>query len=107
MGGRSNAKDELLCRFIFPERPGALMKFLDALSPRWNISLFHYRGQVVFPTTSMHICYRYIFIQIIYFTILLHVPPGRIWCKCASWHPSCSNRDGGVPLSCKQSWVCV
>ncbi|KAL8481575.1 hypothetical protein ACS0TY_027908 [Phlomoides rotata] len=45
MGGRSNVKDELLCRFIFPERPGALMKFLDALSPRWNISLFHYRGQ--------------------------------------------------------------
>ncbi|CAA2990627.1 threonine dehydratase biosynthetic, chloroplastic-like [Olea europaea subsp. europaea] len=46
MGGRSNVKDELLCRFVFPERPGALMKFLDALSPRWNISLFHYRGQV-------------------------------------------------------------
>ncbi|KAH6797641.1 L-O-methylthreonine resistant 1 [Perilla frutescens var. hirtella] len=45
MGGRSHVKDELLCRFIFPERPGALMKFLDALSPRWNISLFHYRGQ--------------------------------------------------------------
>ncbi|KZV39106.1 chloroplast threonine deaminase 1 precursor [Dorcoceras hygrometricum] len=45
MGGRSNLKNELLCRFIFPERPGALMKFLDALSPRWNISLFHYRGQ--------------------------------------------------------------
>ncbi|KAL2509154.1 Threonine dehydratase biosynthetic [Forsythia ovata] len=45
MGGRSNVKDELLCRFVFPERPGALMKFLDALSPRWNISLFHYRGQ--------------------------------------------------------------
>ncbi|CAI9783138.1 unnamed protein product [Fraxinus pennsylvanica] len=37
--------NELLCRFVFPERPGALMKFLDALSPRWNISLFHYRGQ--------------------------------------------------------------
>ncbi|KAL6519358.1 Threonine dehydratase biosynthetic, chloroplastic [Orobanche gracilis] len=45
MGGRSNVKDEVLCRFIFPERPGALIKFLDALSPRWNISLFHYRGQ--------------------------------------------------------------
>ncbi|KAL2502688.1 Threonine dehydratase biosynthetic [Forsythia ovata] len=45
MGGRSNVKNELLCRFVFPERPGALMKFLDALSPRWNISLFHYRGQ--------------------------------------------------------------
>ncbi|CAA2970448.1 threonine dehydratase biosynthetic, chloroplastic-like [Olea europaea subsp. europaea] len=45
MGGRSNVKNELLCRFVFPERPGALIKFLDALSPRWNISLFHYRGQ--------------------------------------------------------------
>ncbi|KAK8685549.1 hypothetical protein V6N13_041549 [Hibiscus sabdariffa] len=45
MGGRSNVENELLCRFIFPERPGALMKFLDTFSPRWNISLFHYRGQ--------------------------------------------------------------
>ncbi|KAF3320542.1 threonine dehydratase biosynthetic [Carex littledalei] len=45
MGGRSSVKDELLCHFIFPERPGALSKFLDALSPRWNISLFHYRAQ--------------------------------------------------------------
>ncbi|KAG1347505.1 hypothetical protein COCNU_06G013340 [Cocos nucifera] len=45
VGGRSNVQDELLCRFIFPERPGALMKFLDAFSPRWNISLFHYRAQ--------------------------------------------------------------
>ncbi|XP_057478186.1 threonine dehydratase 1 biosynthetic, chloroplastic-like isoform X2 [Actinidia eriantha] len=45
MGGRSNVQNELLCRFVFPERPGALMKFLDALSPGWNISLFHYRRQ--------------------------------------------------------------
>ncbi|PAN45398.1 hypothetical protein PAHAL_9G115800 [Panicum hallii] len=45
IGGRSEVKDELVYRFIFPERPGALMKFLDAFSPRWNISLFHYRGQ--------------------------------------------------------------
>ncbi|KAK4419295.1 Threonine dehydratase 1 biosynthetic, chloroplastic [Sesamum alatum] len=45
MGGRSYVRNELLCRFVFPERPGALMKFLDALSPRWNISLFHYRAQ--------------------------------------------------------------
>ncbi|CAI9762107.1 unnamed protein product [Fraxinus pennsylvanica] len=45
MGGRSNVKDELLCHFVFRERPGALMKFSDALSPCWNISLFHYRGQ--------------------------------------------------------------
>lgn len=45
MGGRSNVENELLCRFIFPERPGSLMKFLTAFSPRWNISLFHYRSQ--------------------------------------------------------------
>ncbi|KAJ3697691.1 hypothetical protein LUZ61_001396 [Rhynchospora tenuis] len=45
MGGRSSVKDEILCHFIFPERPGALSKFLDVFSPRWNISLFHYRAQ--------------------------------------------------------------
>ncbi|CAN1275862.1 Threonine dehydratase biosynthetic, chloroplastic [Linum perenne] len=45
MGGRTAVQDEVLCRFVFPERPGALMKFLDAFSPRWNITLFHYRGQ--------------------------------------------------------------
>ncbi|CAH9110011.1 unnamed protein product [Cuscuta epithymum] len=45
IGGRSSVQDELLCRFVFPERPGALMKFLNAFSPRWNISLFHYRSQ--------------------------------------------------------------
>ncbi|KAG8062335.1 hypothetical protein GUJ93_ZPchr0003g17134 [Zizania palustris] len=45
IGGRSEIKDELVYRFIFPERPGALMEFLDAFSPRWNISLFHYRAQ--------------------------------------------------------------
>lgn len=48
MGGRSLVENEVLCRFVFPERPGALMKFLDTFSPRWNISLFHYRGQVGF-----------------------------------------------------------
>ncbi|MGE3958433.1 MAG: threonine ammonia-lyase, biosynthetic [Vicinamibacterales bacterium] len=35
---------ERLCRFEFPERPGALADFLDALAGRWNISLFHYRN---------------------------------------------------------------
>ncbi|KAE8666135.1 Threonine dehydratase [Hibiscus syriacus] len=45
MGGRLNVENEVLCRFTFPERPGALLKFLDTFSPRWNISLFHYRGQ--------------------------------------------------------------
>ncbi len=39
------AHDELLFRFEFPERPGALMKFLSSMSPNWNISLFHYRNQ--------------------------------------------------------------
>ncbi|MBP6225859.1 MAG: threonine ammonia-lyase, biosynthetic [Rhizobacter sp.] len=46
VGGRSElASDERLYRFVFPERPGALMKFLSSLHPGWNISLFHYRNQ--------------------------------------------------------------
>ena len=46
VGGHSAlAKDERLLRFIFPERPGALMKFLSLMRPTWNISLFHYRNQ--------------------------------------------------------------
>ncbi len=45
VGGRSTlAQDELLYRFEFPERPGALMKFLTSMAPNWNISLFHYRN---------------------------------------------------------------
>jgi threonine dehydratase len=45
VGGRSSsARDERLYRFEFPERPGALMDFLDRLGGRWNISLFHYRN---------------------------------------------------------------
>jgi threonine dehydratase len=45
VGGRSpRVKNELLYRFEFPERPGALMRFLDAMSHDWNISLFHYRN---------------------------------------------------------------
>jgi threonine dehydratase len=36
--------DERLYRFEFPERPGALLKFLEAIGNRWNISLFHYRN---------------------------------------------------------------
>ncbi len=46
VGGKSVlAKDELLYRFEFPERPGALMRFLDSMAPEWNISLCHYRSQ--------------------------------------------------------------
>src|SRR3546814_8659343 len=41
VGGRSGlARHEQLFRFEFPERPGALMKFLSAMNPEWNISLF-------------------------------------------------------------------
>ena len=36
--------DELLYRFEFPERPGALLRFLQAIGANWNISLFHYRN---------------------------------------------------------------
>lgn len=46
VGGRSElAHDERLYRFVFPERPGALMRFLSSMHPDWNISLFHYRNQ--------------------------------------------------------------
>ena len=46
IGGRSaSAHDELLYRFEFPERPGALLRFLSAMNPGWNISLFHYRNE--------------------------------------------------------------
>jgi len=46
VGGHSKlAQDERLLRFIFPERPGALLKFLSLMRPGWNISLFHYRNQ--------------------------------------------------------------
>jgi len=46
VGGHSElAQDERLFRFVFPERPGALMRFLSSMPPGWNISLFHYRNQ--------------------------------------------------------------
>ncbi len=45
VGGRSDqAVNEQLFRFEFPERPGALLNFLDRIAGRWNISLFHYRN---------------------------------------------------------------
>jgi threonine dehydratase len=45
VGGRVNdLDDEVVYRFQFPERPGALLKFLEGLNDAWNISLFHYRN---------------------------------------------------------------
>jgi threonine dehydratase len=45
VGGRApTVRHERLCRFEFPERPGALVEFLEKLGGRWNISLFHYRN---------------------------------------------------------------
>jgi threonine dehydratase len=45
VGGRvPGLQDELLYRFQFPERPGALLKFLNGMAHGWNISLFHYRN---------------------------------------------------------------
>jgi len=45
VGGRAaGLEHELLYRFEFPERPGALLRFLRAVGSRWNISLFHYRN---------------------------------------------------------------
>jgi threonine dehydratase len=45
VGGHAGGlPNELLYRFEFPERPGALLRFLQAIGSRWNISLFHYRN---------------------------------------------------------------
>lgn len=45
VGGRpQNLPDEVVYRFQFPERPGALLNFLNHIGERWNISLFHYRN---------------------------------------------------------------
>lgn len=45
VGGRAPAvSDEVLYRFEFPERPGALLRFLTRMGGRWNITLFHYRN---------------------------------------------------------------
>lgn len=45
VGGHApDIQDEMLFRFVFPERPRALAQFLKALGERWNISLFHYRN---------------------------------------------------------------
>jgi threonine dehydratase len=45
VGGQPHElKDERLYRFEFPERPGALLRFLQAVGSRWNITLFHYRN---------------------------------------------------------------
>jgi threonine dehydratase len=45
VGGRApQARNEVIYRFEFPERPGALMNFLNSMSHDWNISLFHYRN---------------------------------------------------------------
>ena len=45
VGGRSSQiVNEVVYSFEFPEKPGALMKFLSVIAGRWNISLFHYRN---------------------------------------------------------------
>ncbi len=43
-GHASNVTDEVIYRFQFPERPGALLNFLNTLGQHWNISMFHYRN---------------------------------------------------------------
>jgi threonine dehydratase len=44
VGGRAAAQNERILRFVFPERPGALLRFLEGMKSDWNISLFHYRN---------------------------------------------------------------
>jgi len=44
VGGRAKVENERILRFQFPERPGALLRFLRGMRSGWNISLFHYRN---------------------------------------------------------------
>ncbi|MSR00759.1 MAG: threonine ammonia-lyase, biosynthetic, partial [Gammaproteobacteria bacterium] len=45
VGGHAHGlQHEILLRFEFPERPGALLRFLEAIGARWNITMFHYRN---------------------------------------------------------------
>jgi threonine dehydratase len=44
VGGRADVANERILRFEFPERPGALLRFLRGMQSDWNISLFHYRN---------------------------------------------------------------
>jgi threonine dehydratase len=44
VGGRADVDNEHILRFEFPERPGALLRFLRGMKHDWNISLFHYRN---------------------------------------------------------------
>jgi len=44
VGGHANVDNEVIYRFEFPERPGALLSFLKKVKTEWNISLFHYRN---------------------------------------------------------------
>lgn len=44
IGGRANLKHERVFRFRFPERPGALLRFLTRIGERYNVTLFHYRN---------------------------------------------------------------
>ena len=47
VGGRQSVENERLFQFQFPEKPGALQKFLLGLQSKWNVSLFHYRNEGV------------------------------------------------------------
>lgn len=44
VGGKAHAEHERIFRFEFPERPGALHRFLQGINSKWNVSLFHYRN---------------------------------------------------------------
>ena len=43
-GTNKDVKNEKIFRFMFPEKPGELLNFLNKIGSRWNISLFHYRN---------------------------------------------------------------
>lgn len=66
IGGRSEAENERMFRFEFPERPGALLQFLEGLRAGWNVSLFHYRNHGSGKSTLPIFSFSFFFDAFIY-----------------------------------------
>lgn len=91
------------------------MKFLDAFSPRWNISLLHYHAQVPFTRNLIVTLFvfwyylvvfllcQYLFKQFVFVFYL----KGRNWRECANRTPSSTEWGWWIPGSSWESWLCV
>lgn len=86
VGSRTSIENEVLYRFLLPEKSGSLLNFLDAFTPRWNITMFNYRGRVTnyLHFSSWLICSRgWRLIE-----TALYILIGRSCCTRVGWIPS-------------------